>query len=95
MEKNPESPLARIVRRRLSPVKVAIRVLQDELDLSGDGRVVLDRALVENLISSMEVFVDDLENDAGVTKISAAANPANGGVQRTPLATEKSPSRIG
>lgn len=94
MEKNPETPLARIVRRRLSPVKVAIRVLQDELDLSGDGRVVLDRTLVEDLIGSLEVFVDDLESDAGVTKNASNSGAANGGVSRPGLVTEKPAARM-
>jgi hypothetical protein len=93
MEKQQETPLARIVRRRLAPVKVAVRVLQDELDLSGDGRVVLDRALVEDLIGSLELFVDDIETDAGVTK-SASQNAANGNVNRAALVTEKPASRI-
>ncbi|MBI3820708.1 MAG: hypothetical protein HY286_18620 [Planctomycetes bacterium] len=94
MDKNPETPLARIVRRRLSPVKVAIRVLQDELDLSGDGRVVLDRTLVEDLIGSLEVFVDDLESDAGVTKTSVVTGNANGGLARPGLVTEKPAARM-
>lgn len=94
MEKQQETPLARIVRRRLSPVKVAIRVLQDELDLSGDGRVVLDRSLVEDLIGSLELFVDDLESDAGVTKSTSSTNATNGGISRSTLVTEKQANRI-
>ncbi|MFN0205193.1 MAG: hypothetical protein ACKVS6_02630 [Planctomycetota bacterium] len=94
MEKQQETPLARIVRRRLAPVKVAIRVLQDELDLSGDGRVVLDRSLVEDLIGSFELFVDDIEDDAGVTKSASSTNVTNGGISRSTLVTEKQASRI-
>lgn len=93
MEKSQETPLARIVRRRLAPVKVAIRVLQDELDLSGDGRVVLDRALVEDLIGSLELFVDDIEGDAGVTK-NTTSGTINGGIPRSGLVTDKPAPRV-
>ncbi len=90
MEKPQEVALARTISRRLSSVKVAIRMLQDELDLAGEGRVPLERALLENLVCSLELFVEDTEGGLGPIRPVAGAMGTNGGAERRPaLVTEK------
>jgi hypothetical protein len=92
MDKPQEATLTRTVRRRLSPVKIAIRMLQNELDMSGEGRVTFERNLAEDLLVSLELFVEDLESDVGVTK--PATNGALGERRQTSLTPEKPVTRL-
>ena len=50
------------VTRRMAPVKVTIGLLYRELDVAkNDHSVTIDRALFEAVISTLEMFVEDLE----------------------------------
>lgn len=89
MDKPQEAAITRAVRRRLSPLRVSIRMLQNELDMSGDGRITLDRVLVEDLLTSLELFSEDLESDAGIVKPTAV-----NGERRSNLVPEKPVTRL-
>jgi hypothetical protein len=99
MDKPQEAAVTRAVRRRLSPLRVSIRMLQSELDISGEGRITLDRTLAEDLLTSLELFAEDLEHDAGIVKTAgvngAGANVAGvGGERRTTIVPEKPVARL-
>jgi hypothetical protein len=50
------------VQRRLAPVKVTIGLLYRELDAAkGDRAVAIDRVLLESVISTLELFVEDVD----------------------------------
>lgn len=89
MDKPQESNVTRAVRRRLSSLRVSLRMLQDELDMSGEGRINLDRALVEDFVTALELFAEDLESDAGIVR-----PPAVNGERRTTLVPEKPVARL-
>jgi hypothetical protein len=89
MEKPQEAAVTRAVRRRLSPLRVSIRMLQDELDMSGEGRITLDRGLVEDLVTALELFAEDLESDAGIVKVSGV-----NGERRTTIVPDKPVARL-
>ncbi|MBL8693207.1 MAG: hypothetical protein JNJ88_03845 [Planctomycetes bacterium] len=97
MEKLQELAQARLVQRRLSSVKVVLRMLHDELDLSHDQRIVMDRALVENLVSHLELFVEDTESDLGVARapVPGGVHGANGNAERrTAIVPDKAVPRL-
>lgn len=91
MEKPQETAAARALRRRLSSVRVAIRMMQDELDMSGEGRITLDRTLAEDLVTSLELFVEDVESDAGVARPAVAPALAE---RRVPVSVDKPVPRL-
>ncbi|HKE01618.1 MAG TPA: hypothetical protein VKE69_11455 [Planctomycetota bacterium] len=72
MDKLQDTSLTRSVQRRLAPVKVAIRMLRDEIEI-GDGRISLDRALVDGLATTLEMVVDDIEEHVGIPKTTTVA----------------------
>ncbi|MEZ5988211.1 MAG: hypothetical protein R3F30_03655 [Planctomycetota bacterium] len=49
-------------RRHLSQLKILVRLLEHELELAKGEEVVLDKALVENTLDCLEIFIED--NDA-------------------------------
>jgi hypothetical protein len=67
----------KFVHRHLSQLKVLARLLEHELDASkGSAEVSLDRELFESLLDTVEIFVEDVERDAGVRGgVNAAAKP--------------------
>lgn len=48
--------------RRLSSLKVVVKLLDNELDLGkSDKDIALSRSLVENMLDTIEVFIEDFE----------------------------------
>ena len=48
--------------RRLSSLKVLVKPLDNELDLSkSDKDIALSRGLVENMLDTVEMFIEDFE----------------------------------
>jgi hypothetical protein len=90
MDKLQDTQLSRSVHRRLAPIKVAIRMLRDEMEI-GEARVSLDRAAIEDLVTSLEISVEDIEDHIGAPKPTAVA--VTNGDRRTVsvLASEKPP----
>lgn len=66
METKPETSVAKFVSRHLSQVKLLSRVLEHELDLAKGAReVTFDRDTVENILDTLEIFVEDCEGATG------------------------------
>ncbi|MCC6782003.1 MAG: hypothetical protein IT457_04095 [Planctomycetes bacterium] len=66
----------KFVHRHLSQLKVLSRLLEHELDASkGSAEVTLDRELFENLLDTVEIFVEDVEREHGGRAV-VAAKPA-------------------
>ena len=58
--------IGKFVSRRLSQVKLLSRVLENELDAAKGGReVTVDRHLLENVLDTIEIFVEDCEGATG------------------------------
>ncbi len=61
--------LGKFLSRHLSQVKLLSRVLENELDAAKGGReVTIDRALVENVLDTLEIFVEDCEGQSGTQR---------------------------
>lgn len=55
--------VSKFVDRRLHPVRVALGLMNHELELArGDNTVTLDREMVRSLIETMSMFVEDFES---------------------------------
>lgn len=64
----------KFVHRHLSQLKVLSRLLEHELDSSkGSPEVTLDRELFENLLDTVEIFVEDVERENGGRSATPAA----------------------
>ncbi|GDY01148.1 hypothetical protein LBMAG49_04770 [Planctomycetota bacterium] len=69
MEIKPEISIAKFISRHLSQVKLLSRVLEHELDLAKGAReVTVDRSTIENILDTLEIFVEDCEGAAGVQR---------------------------
>jgi hypothetical protein len=69
MEGKSDSNLPKFVGRHLSQVKLLSRVLEHELDAAKGGReVTIDRHLIENVLDTIEIFVEDCEGAVGVQR---------------------------
>ena len=49
------------VRRHASQLKVLARLLEHELDASQGKDLVLDRELSENILDTIEIFIEDID----------------------------------
>lgn len=80
MEKLADSNLGSFVHRRMSQVKVLSRLLEHELSSSKGQDLTLDRSLVENVLDTIEIFVEDFEVARGgktrEKRVQADAKPA-------------------
>ena len=61
MEKQADSNIGSFVHRRMSQVKVLARLLEHELSSAKGQDLALDRSLVENVLDTIEIFIDDFE----------------------------------
>ena len=61
MEKQVDGNIGSFVHRRMSQIKVLSRLLEHEITASKGQDVVFDRGLAENLLDTLEIFVDDFE----------------------------------
>lgn len=69
METKPEVNLSKFVGRHLSQLKLLTRVLEHELDAAKGAREVqVDRHLMENMLDTLEIFVDDCEGVSGTSR---------------------------
>ena len=57
----------KFVHRHLSQLKILSRLMEHELDTSKGDSVALDRELAENVLDTLEIFVEDLESAQGAT----------------------------
>jgi hypothetical protein len=73
---SPEDPMetkdfnaGKFLNRHLSQIKILSRLLEHELDVAKGGReVTIDRHLVENVLDTMEIFVEDTESASGIQR---------------------------
>lgn len=69
METKPEPTVTKFVGRHLSQIKILSRLLEHELDAAkGNREVTIDRHLVENVLDTLDIFVDDCEGAAGIQR---------------------------
>jgi hypothetical protein len=62
MEKLAEANIGSFVHRRLSQIKILSRLIEHELEVAkGAKDVSLGRDLVENVLDTLEIFVEDFE----------------------------------
>jgi hypothetical protein len=68
MEKTTRSPeqLGKVIHRRLSSLKVIAKLLENELDLAKTDNGLLGRDLVENMLDTVELFIEDFEGGYGL-----------------------------
>ncbi len=66
---NKEVNVGKFVGRHLAQIKILARLLEHELEAAKGAReVTIDRHLVENVLDTLEIFVDDCEGAAGTTR---------------------------
>jgi len=64
-----EVNVGKFVSRHLSQLKILARMLEHELEGAKGGReVTIDREVVESVLDTLEIFVDDCENAAGTAR---------------------------
>ena len=66
------------VHRHLSQLKIVSRLLELELDGSEGREVSLDREVVESLLDTVEIFIEDLESDSGAAPRTREGGKAQG-----------------
>ncbi len=82
MEKQADSNIGSFVHRRMSQVKVLARLLEHELSSAKGQDLALDRSLVENVLDTIEIFIDDFEVARG-----GKAREKRGQVESKPTVT--------
>ncbi|MCA8941279.1 MAG: hypothetical protein KDB80_01860 [Planctomycetes bacterium] len=71
------------VRRHASQLKVLARLLEHELDASQGKDLVLDRELSENILDTIEIFIEDIDGGSGRERPSKErAQPKEASVTR-------------
>lgn len=81
MDKQIETNISTFAHRRLSHVKVVARLLEHELAAGkGSKDVTIERELLENVLDTLEMYVEDLDEahtgKAGVARPAGDAKPA-------------------
>ena len=61
MEKQVDGNIGSFVHRRMSQLKILSRLMEHEIAASKGQDVVFDRGLTENLLDTIEIFIDDFE----------------------------------
>jgi hypothetical protein len=61
MEKQGDGNIGNFVHRRMSQVKVLARLLEHELGQTKGAELAMDRSLAENVLDTLEIFIDDFE----------------------------------
>jgi len=66
---NKEVNVGKFVGRHLSQLKILARLMEHELEAAKGGReVTIDRHLIENVLDTLEIFVDDCETASGAPR---------------------------
>ncbi len=61
MEKQVDGNIGSFVHRRMSQLKILTRLLEHEVSSGKGQEVTLDRGLAENMLDTIEIFIDDFE----------------------------------
>ena len=63
MEKTADANIGNFVHRRMSQIKVLAKLVEHELEAAKSAKdVTLPRDLVENVLDTLEIFVEDFED---------------------------------
>lgn len=81
MDKQSDAGIGKYVHRHVSQLKVLARLMEHELDASkGGAELTIDRELVESMLDTIEIFIEDVGSEQGggrgVTSKPAAEKPA-------------------
>ena len=81
MEKQVDANIGGFVGRRMSQLKVLSRLLEHEMSSAKGQDLTIDRGLAENMLDTLEIFIDDFEIARGgkareKRSASAEAKPA-------------------
>lgn len=75
MEKS-DAAIGKFVNRHLSQIKILTRLFEHEVDSSkGGNEISFERHLVENILDTLEIFVEDCETVSGRSRKSSEAKP--------------------
>ena len=77
------------VSRRLQPVKVLVSMLAKELDFSKDNEIIFTREELENVVATIEIFIEEYSLASNQAKGSRRTKVAETG---TAYPAEKKPS---
>ena len=61
MEKQVDGNIGSFVHRRMSQLKVLARLVEHEISSNKGQEVTFDRGLAENVLDTLEIFIDDFE----------------------------------
>ena len=76
MDKQTDAGTGTFVQRHVSQLKVLARLVEHELDAAkGGAEVAIDRELVESMLDTLEIFIEDVDGDRS-GRAAAAAKPA-------------------
>jgi hypothetical protein len=74
MDKQTDAGIGKFVHRHVSQLKVLARLMEHELDAAkGAAEVPMDRELVESMLDTIEIFIEDVAGDSAGR---ASAKPA-------------------
>ena len=66
------------MQRHLAQLKILTRLWEHELGGGKGATVQLDRELAENLLDTLEIFIDDLEERGGAKREREVKSTADG-----------------
>jgi hypothetical protein len=68
-EENNNMDIGKFVDRRMHPVRVAMHLMNHELELNrNDQMVSLDRETLRSLVETFQIFIEDFESSYRATK---------------------------
>ena len=74
MDKQTDTVTGKFVHRHVSQLKVLARLMEHELDAAkGTAEVAMDRELVESMLDTLEIFIEDVAGDRAGRAPSAKA----------------------
>ncbi len=77
MDTKTDAGTSKFVHRHLSQIKVLSRLMEHELDAANGREVTIDREIVESVLDTLEIFVEDLEGSASSPRESRNKVPAD------------------
>jgi len=74
MDKQTDAVIGKYVHRHVSQLKILARLFEHELDAAKGDDVTMDRELVESVLDTLEIFIEDVESQGGAEKRAARKN---------------------
>ena len=76
MESKSEVNVGKFVGRHLSQLKVLTRLVEHEIDSAKGAEISLDRELVESILDTLEIFIEDVDGGEAPARASRGAAAA-------------------